>query len=96
MITKEQFMNYYNHFHSFLQRVKAVEELLGDGFGDTKLCEDAYWVFDLFMDTNFTNIGRDVFYDWYYEDIQEVDIDGVHYEFYSIEDLWNFLEGQRT
>ena len=96
MVTKEQFIDFHKHHKEFMEEVDKIEGIFGHNFGDCQLCEHAYWIFDLFMESNFTEKGRDVYYAWMYEDMTEDDIDGRHYEFYTAEDVWSFLETQRT
>lgn len=96
MVTKEQFLQFLTHHKGFLAQVDKIEEVFGKGFGDTPLCEEAYWLMDLFMESNFDEVGRDAYYEWLYEERSEQEIDGVTYEFNGADDMWNFLENHRT
>ena len=107
MITKEEFIKFINNYQTFNKGLDRLSEAIS---GPRSYCHiyESDWVIaveemlDVFVQSNFTELGADNIYWWLFEDIdhriwQTVDPDlfngksEIEYDVNDIEDLWKYL-----
>ena len=108
MISKEDFFKFISEFQTFEQAVDRMEIAISGSKYGCNLWESDWYsavgkMFDIFIDTHFTEQGADWVSYYMFEDIedklvtvkQERDIFGeereIEYHLNSLEELWNFL-----
>lgn len=108
MITKEQFIKVIE-FHSIFEKgVHRIEEALGGKpYSLTGLWESD-WItghskmFDLFIESHFSESGCDLVFWWYYEDVPKIIYEKIDSNLFdkekevkinikSIDDLWTYM-----
>ena len=108
MISKEDFSKFILEFQTFEQAIDRIEEAISGSQYGCGLWESDWYsavgkMFDIFVDTHFTEQGADWVSYYMFEDIedklvtvkQERDIFGeekeIKYHLNSIDELWDFL-----
>lgn len=108
MISKEDFFKYLTKFQTFEQAIDRMEIAISGSKYGCNLWESDWYsavgeMFDIFIDTHFTEQGADWVSYYMFEDIedklvtvkQERDIFGeereIEYHLNSIDELWDFL-----
>lgn len=107
MISKELFVEYLEQYQKFNEAFERIEEaLMGRKYSSNMFESDWYnsvgIMLDVFLESHFTENGRDLIYWWLFEDVdhiiwQTVDPDLFHgkseieYNVNNIEDLYDYL-----
>lgn len=107
MITKKEFFKFIESYQTFDNGLERISEALsGSKYGlplyETDWGDAVGKMFDLFINSHFTEAGADLVFWWMFEDVdhkiwQNVDTDLFHgkseieYNVNDIEDLWNYL-----
>ena len=108
MISKEDFFKYLTDFQIFEQAVDRIEVAISGSKYGCNLWESDWYsavgkMFDIFVNTHFTELGADWVAYYMFENIedklvtiqQEKDIfdeeKEIEYHLNSVEELWNFL-----
>lgn len=108
MISKEDFFKYLIEYQTFNQAVDRMETAISGSKYGCNLWESDWYsavgeMFDIFVNTHFTELGADWVFYYMFENIedklvtvkQEKDIFNeekeIEYHLNSIDELWNFL-----
>ncbi len=107
MITKEHFIDFITEYQNFDKAIERLEiAISGKKYGCNLFESDWYEsvarMFDVFLESFFTDDGQDVITWWLFEDVdhiiwQKTDPDlfngksEIEYNVNDIEDLWNYL-----
>lgn len=87
------------NFINFVARLRRINKFIDDlsGLGinivDSEFLEDVFYCTDEVIEQSFDVTGRDVFFAWFYEDLDEEEENGTLYRF--TEDpatVWEFLQ----
>lgn len=87
------------NFINFVARLKRINKFvddlleLGINITDGQFLEDVYYCTDEVIEYSFDVKGRDTFFEWFYEDLKEVEENGIIYKF--TEDpvtVWEYLK----
>jgi hypothetical protein len=87
------------NFINFVARLRRINKFVDDLFElginitDGRFLEDVYYCTDEVIECTFDVKGRDVFFEWFYEDLDEVEENGTVYNF--TEDpatVWEYLK----
>lgn len=88
MLSKVQFDNYLKLVNKIKDTRYELEQL---GVELNTIYDDFYYIMDMVIDSNFDAVGRDTFFGYLYEDLKEIEEDGVFYSLDNKDDLWNFM-----
>lgn len=88
MLSKVQFDNYLRLVNKIKDTRYELEQL---GVELNTIYDDFYYIMDMVIDSNFDEVGRDTFFSYLYEDLKEIEEDGVFYSLNNKDDLWNFM-----
>ena len=107
MITKEEFIKFINQYQIFDKALDRLSEALsGSKYGiplfETDWGNAVGEMFDIFLDSHFTEIGVDNITWWMFEDVDHIIVHTVdpdlfngkseiEYNVNDIEDLWNYM-----
>ena len=107
MITKEKFIKFIHEYQSFINEMEEISKVISGSKYGLNLYDCAWYnsvgkMCDIFVESNFNEVGCDLIYWWLYEDVdhiitQDVNPDlfngktTVKYDVNNIEDLWNYL-----
>lgn len=107
MITKEEFIKFIHEYQSFINGMEKISKVIsGSKYGlnlyDCVWYDSVGKMCDIFVESNFNEVGCDLIYWWLYEDVdhiitQDVNPDlfngktTVEYDVNDIGDLWNYL-----
>ena len=108
MISKEDFFKFISEFQTFEQAIDRMEEAISGSQYGCGLWESDWYsavgrMFDIFIDTHFTEQGADWVFYYMFENIkdkivtvkQDKDIFNeekeIEYHLNSLEELWDFL-----
>lgn len=89
MLSKDQFDSYLRLVNKIKDTRYELEQL-GVELDDA-IYDDFYYIMDMVIDSNFDEVGRDTFFGYLYEDLKEIEEDGVFYSLDNKDDLWNFM-----
>jgi hypothetical protein len=106
MINKEQFIKAVTKYKEFCKGVEALSQTVCDSkysIYETKWIDAVGQIFDIFVDSNFTDKGTDLIFYYLFENPddkaiyikQDKDIFNeekeIRYPLDTVEELWNFL-----
>lgn len=106
MITEEKFIRAIAKYNEFTKGVEALSQVVCDSkysIYETKWIDAVGQIFDIFVDSNFTDKGADWIFYYLFEDPddkaayvkQEEDMFNeekeIRYPLNTVEELWNFL-----
>ena len=94
MITKEQFLKALKYNREFNEHADAISSTLrASDFYESPIVENGNALFDLLIDSNFSEEGRDWVYWYLYEDGKiAYYADGTQIKLESDEDLWDLVK----
>lgn len=99
MITKEIFTNVITKHQIQSKKLDQLTEL-GFNIWDTQIIDFGWQIFDIFIETNFDEEGKDWIFWWLYERNETIfdqawDEYGNKIPTETIDDLWNLIEKHR-
>ena len=107
MITKKELHSFIIAHQSFEEAIERIEEAISGSKYGCNLFESDWYnsvgkMFDIFLESHFTEAGCDLIYWWLYENVdkiiyEKVDPDlfngetEVEYNVENFDDLWNYM-----
>lgn len=107
MLTEEQFIKFIGAIQEFNESLDNISKVLFGNkhygcLSESKLCTNAYFIMDIFIDSHFTEEGSDLVYWWLYEDVPKIIYEPenlfegereINVE--DVEDLWKYLNSNK-
>lgn len=92
---KEYFVNFIDQHDKYNEEIEKISSFFGDTVYDSNLNQSVGMMFDIFIDSHFTEKGADwinafIFENWR-GDIYEKDTNKVLFTIDNIDDLWDYL-----
>lgn len=111
MITKKELFSFITTYQSFEKAIERMEEAISGSKYGCNLFESDWYnsvgkMFDVFLESHFTEVGRDLIYYYLFENCEHIIYEKNDnnlfdkekekiYKLNSIDDLWNYMTNSK-